>query len=72
MAATVSIIILNYRNAPDTIECLESVFRLDYPDFKVVVVDNASGDDSVQQLQDWASGALMASHSNHEQLKALT
>lgn len=46
-APKVFIIILNWNGLKDTLECLESVFKLDYPDFEVVVVDNGSIDDSV-------------------------
>jgi len=38
----VYIIILNWHRLKDTLECLESVYALDYPNFKVVVVDNSS------------------------------
>ncbi len=39
---SVSIIILQYNNSQDTIRCLESVKGLEYPNFEVIVVDNAS------------------------------
>lgn len=41
----VYIIVLNWNGLSDTVECLESVYRLDYPNFEVVVVDNGSVDD---------------------------
>jgi GT2 family glycosyltransferase len=41
----VYIIILNWNGLKDTLECLESVYALDYPNFKVVVVDNGSTHD---------------------------
>lgn len=44
----VFIIILNWNGLQDTLECLESVFNLDYPNFEVIVVDNGSIDDSVE------------------------
>ena len=72
MAHPVSIIILNYRNAVDTVECLESVLRLDYPNFQVIVVDNASPDDSVEHLKNWAQGLETAPASEHPELAALT
>ncbi len=52
----VAIILVNWNSRADTLECLESVFRLDYPDFKVVVCDNASTDDSVSAIQAWVAG----------------
>ena len=38
----VCIIIVNYNNTKDTIECLESLKRIEYTRFEVVVVDNCS------------------------------
>ncbi|MFC5413011.1 glycosyltransferase family 2 protein [Larkinella bovis] len=52
--AWVDVIILNYKGWPDTIECLESVLALDYPNRRMIVVDNCSGDDSVPKIRDWA------------------
>lgn len=59
--ALVDVIILNYRNVDLTLTCLASVDALDYPDVRVVVVDNGSGDGSADRL--WAvlrqrSGAI--------------
>ena len=54
----VYILILNWNGWGDTIECLESVFRLDYPDFRVIVCDNDSGDGSMEKIQAWAEGKL--------------
>lgn len=42
----VSIIILNWNGWADTIECLESVFRNNYPNYRVIVCDNNSSDQS--------------------------
>jgi GT2 family glycosyltransferase len=52
----VYILLLNYRGWRNTIECLESVFRLSYPSYRVIVVDNASGDGSLDRILQWASG----------------
>ncbi|MHA1439876.1 MAG: glycosyltransferase family 2 protein [Promethearchaeota archaeon] len=38
----VSIIILNWNGWKDTIECLESLHRITYPNYEVIVVDNGS------------------------------
>lgn len=52
----VYILILNWNGWADTIECLESVFHSDYPDFEVVVCDNDSSDNSMAFIKDWADG----------------
>ncbi|MCD6429446.1 glycosyltransferase family 2 protein [bacterium] len=48
----VAIIILNYNGWQDTIECLESVLRNNYPNYQVIVVDNGSADDSVEWIRE--------------------
>jgi len=47
MHPKVFIIILNWNGCNDTIECIESLIKIDYPNFSVVVVDNASSDNSI-------------------------
>lgn len=42
----VYIIILNWNSKADTIECLQSLHKLQYPNFRVVFVDNGSTDGS--------------------------
>jgi len=54
----VYILILNWNGWRDTIECLESVFRNDYPNYKVIVCDNNSSDDSVKKITNWAEGKI--------------
>ena len=46
----VSVIILNWNGLEDTIECLESLRKVDYPNYEVVVVDNASDGNDAQEL----------------------
>lgn len=57
----VSIIVLNWNGGEDTIECLESLFQITYPNYEVIVVDNNSEDDSVSLIKRWASGQLKVS-----------
>ena len=52
------IIILNYNGWADTIECLESVLRNDYPNYQVIVVDNNSPNNSMDYIKAWAEGRL--------------
>ncbi len=48
---SVTIVVLNWNNFSDTAVCLESLGAVTYPNFNVVVVDNASTDDSTIRLR---------------------
>ena len=49
-----SIVILNYRTFELTRDTVNSVLRYSYPfSYEIIVVDNASGDDSLIKLQDY-------------------
>lgn len=49
----VSVILVNYRGADDTIEAIRHLGELDWPSeqFEIVVVENASGDDSAERIK---------------------
>ena len=47
----VTIIVLNWNGRDDTLACLSSLSELDYPSYEIVVVDNGSGDDSVEAIR---------------------
>lgn len=53
----VCIVLLNWNGWRDTIECLESLYRLEYREFFLVVIDNGSTDDSVERITAWAQRA---------------
>lgn len=46
MLPNVTILILNWNGGPDTVACLDSLKELMYPNFRVIVLDNASTDNS--------------------------
>lgn len=48
---SVYIILLNWHGWRDTIACLDSLARLDYQNYHVLVVDNGSTDDSVARIR---------------------
>jgi hypothetical protein len=48
----VCVVVLNWNGLKDTVECLESLQKITYPNHKVVVVDNASASDDVRILRD--------------------
>jgi GT2 family glycosyltransferase len=60
------IVIVNWNGWEDTIECLESVFRLRRKDFVVIVCDNDSKDGSMQRIMEWARGERTASSASAE------
>jgi GT2 family glycosyltransferase len=47
----VAIIVLNYNQAKETIACLESVFKIDYPFYQVFLVDNGSDKKCLLQIK---------------------
>lgn len=51
MSAKVFVVILNWNGKDDTIECLKSVSKINYSNYEVIVVDNASGDGSVATIR---------------------
>jgi GT2 family glycosyltransferase len=52
----VYIVVLNWNGWQDTIECLESLLKLNYPNFQVVIVDNGSTDESIAKIGAWIAG----------------
>lgn len=48
---SVSVIVLNWNGFEDTCECVESVLKSDYKNFKTIVVDNGSKNDDAAKLK---------------------
>lgn len=48
----VSVVLLNWNGWLDTIECLASLYKTDYPNYKIIVVDNGSTDESVSIIRE--------------------
>jgi len=55
---TVAIIILNWNGWENSIECLESIYKVDYPHYHLILVDNASKDDSIEKIREYCRGDL--------------
>lgn len=51
----VHIVIVNFNNFQDTIECLESLLKSDYLNFQIFVVDNSVNDLSMMQFSIWVN-----------------
>lgn len=62
------IIILNYNGWIDTIECLESVLKIEYPNFQVIVCDNDSSDGSFEKIIDWTKGNIVVKETMYREI----
>ena len=62
----VSVIIVNYRGVEDTLDAVQNLWATSWPKdaLEVVVVDNASGDESVAKLSKLPDVVLVESKSN--------
>lgn len=49
----VAVVVLNWNGWRDTVACLESLYQSTYPNFRVIVCDNASSDDSRDRILAW-------------------
>lgn len=54
----ITIIILNWNGWSDTLECLESLFQINYPNYRVLIVDNHSEDQSIEMITEYCQGKL--------------
>jgi GT2 family glycosyltransferase/glycosyltransferase involved in cell wall biosynthesis len=61
----VSVIVVNYRGADDTITCLRALTGdVDYPSLEILCVDNASGGDDVARIKAVSGVKLIESDAN--------
>ncbi|HMK54620.1 MAG TPA: glycosyltransferase family 2 protein [Methanobacteriaceae archaeon] len=58
MLPKVAIIILNWNGWEDTLECLESLYQLNYPNYQIVVADNFSEDESLKRIREYCDGQI--------------
>lgn len=56
MNPKVTIIILNWNGLKDTIECLNSLKKINYPNYEVVVVDNGSSNNEAYKIENKFNG----------------
>jgi hypothetical protein len=59
------IIVLNWNGKSDTLRCIDSLARLEYPNFSILVVDNASEDDSVEEIEKRYPGIEIVENNNN-------
>lgn len=49
----VSIVILNWNGWQDTLECLNSLEKITYSNYEVIIIDNNSTNESVEEIKNW-------------------
>lgn len=65
MNPLVHIVILNWNGREDTLACLDSVEKIDYPNFRIIVADNGSTDGSVAAIRSGYSDVqIIENHAN--------
>jgi GT2 family glycosyltransferase/glycosyltransferase involved in cell wall biosynthesis len=66
-AGTVSVVIVNYRGAQDTVRCISELRGLDWPidQLEIIVVDNASGDGSAERIAEAAPDVTLVRSSTN-------
>ncbi len=52
----VSIIVLNWKGWQDTLDCIDSLSKIAYPNYEVLIIDNGSGNESVPQIKKHLAG----------------
>lgn len=55
ISPAVAIVLVNWNNWRDCIECIDTALALRYPNFHILVVDNDSSDNSVERIADWCN-----------------
>jgi len=58
MDPEVTVITLNWNGWQDTLECLASLYHIDYDNYHVILVDNASTDDSLAKIEAYCTKEL--------------
>ncbi len=53
----VYILVLNWNNWEASRDCLDALLKLDFPDCRLVVLDNGSSDGPEEKFREWAMGA---------------
>lgn len=66
MKPNVSIVILNWNGWKDTVECLESLYQINYTNYNVIILDNASSDSSIKKIKEYCEGKLKVESSFFE------
>lgn len=69
MNKPVFITLVMWKRWEDTIECIESLLKQDYKNYKIILIDNASPDDSVQNVVHYLNREIQPHIPDNEFLK---
>ena len=58
MNPKIAVVILNWNGSEDTLECLESLRQIDYSNYNIILVDNASSDESLERIRKYCRGEI--------------
>jgi len=58
MNPKVTVVLLNWNGWKDTIECLESFYQIDYPNYDIIMVDNNSDDNSIERIKTYCEAQI--------------
>lgn len=67
----VAIVIVNYNGDSDTFCCITSLLKSSFTDFRIIIVDNASRDDSISELTENLSSAYGMYESKNQMISFL-
>lgn len=68
MDIKVYIVLLNYNNSQDSIECLESILKLQYINYQIIIIDNSETLQYSKELQSWAEGNVTLQETNFKDI----
>jgi GT2 family glycosyltransferase len=72
MGVNVGVVLLNYNGYKDTIECISSVLNSSFTDFTLVIVDNASPNNSMKHIAEWCENGVGGDLGNKDLLHCLS
>lgn len=67
----IAIILLNWNGWQDTIECLDTIFQSDYDNYRVILLDNDSKNDSLNNIRLWSTGNILSNKSVKQNIEII-
>lgn len=60
--ASVAVIVLNWNDSKQAIECLESLYHIDYDKYDIILVDNNSENHHIDIIHKWSKNEIRIEH----------